>query len=97
MHMHRHKTTQMHSAQAYARSGLAPQALLAFGWLWHNESTVKTSSRLFATLRISVVSLAHKGRVFTWKEGAGGKIKYRLSKTGRQASFGALVCLFAFP
>lgn len=55
-----HKATQVHTTQAYAHSGHALQASLAFGWLWHNENTVKTSSRLSATLSNSVVSLTHR-------------------------------------
>lgn len=55
-------------------------ASLAFGWLWHNESTVKTSSGLSATLSISVDNLSHRRRVFTWKERARGRVKYSISK-----------------
>lgn len=64
-HAHTEKKTEERTKQAYAHSGHALQTSLAFGWLWHNESTVKTSSRLTATLSFSVVSLTHRSRVFT--------------------------------
>lgn len=59
------KTTQTRTAKASARSECAPQASLAFGGLWHNESTVKTTSRPSATLSISTVILTCKDRVVT--------------------------------
>lgn len=62
---HAETQTYERTEQACAHGRHALQTSLAFGWLWHNGSTVKTSSRLTATLSFSVVTLAHRSRVFT--------------------------------
>lgn len=64
-HAHAETRTYERTEQACAHGRRALQTSLAFGWLWHNGSTVKTSSRLTATLSFSVVTLAHRSRVFT--------------------------------